>query len=53
MPVRNVGRHGYKSDIKALCWCGRAGCQLTSSDVHAVRGGASASAGERVPQSSV
>ena len=19
MPVRNIGRHGYKSDIKALC----------------------------------
>jgi hypothetical protein len=20
MPVRDIGRHGYKSDIKALCW---------------------------------
>jgi hypothetical protein len=19
MPVRNIGRHGYKSDLKALC----------------------------------
>lgn len=26
MPVRDIGRHGYKSDIKALCECSRQLC---------------------------
>jgi len=28
MPVRDIGRHGYKSDIKALCERGRVAAVL-------------------------